>query len=618
MIRSVQTQVLSDKVSGCGWDMKKLYSIVNGLIGRTVENPTPESESDEQLAEDFTDYFMEKIKKIWDSLSGYQKYKPNHKSTPTFSTFILITKEEAAKLIGKMASKSCELDPLLTTLLKEILPSVIGPLTKIINVSLTQGIFADTWKIAVIRPIIKKLGLDLLLSNYRPVSNLSFWSRLVENAVLQQFNKHCDQNNLIPDYQSVYRVNYSCETALVKIVNNILWSMENKNIVNLMAIDLSAAFDTMDWCNLLDCLQYWFGITGSALKWFEQYLRPRYCKVNVGKAYPKNHELECSVPQGSCAGPVLYTVYASTFQEVIENPSLSVLTHGQTGNHRNPVKTDLHRFVDDHTLKNSFQAKSRVAEQTSIKLLENTAIDVKSWMDKNQLCMNDGKTEFIMFGSRQMLQLCTTNSIHVNGSNIARSEVIRYLGVWLDQSLQLRTHINNKCRIVMLNLQRVKLVRPFLAESPAHTLTNGLITSHLDYCNAIFSGIPNYLLDHLQHVHNSTAKLVCNKRKYDSAKDCLMYLHWLPVRARIDYKIAMMVHKCLNDKAPDYLKDLLTVNQPTRMGLHSSQFSNILVILVLNVKHLQIELLVFMDHRHGIYCQNILKSNATQRLSSVN
>ena len=69
-------------------------------------------------------------------------------------------------------------------------------------------------------------------------------------------------------------------------------------------------------------------------------------------------------------------------------------------------------------------------------MLENTAIDVKLWMDENQLRMNDGKTEFIMFGSQHMLQLCTTNSIQVNGCDIAKSEVIRYLGVWLDQSLQ--------------------------------------------------------------------------------------------------------------------------------------------------------------------------------------
>ena len=106
-----------------------------------------------------------------------------------------------------------------------------------------------------------------------------------------------------------------------------------------------------------------------------------YCKVNVGKAFSKNRELECSVPQGSCAGPILYTVYALTFKEVIENPSLSVSTQSETGNQRNPVKTDLYGFADDHALKNSFQAKSQAAEQTSIKLLEHTAIDVKSWMD---------------------------------------------------------------------------------------------------------------------------------------------------------------------------------------------------------------------------------------------
>ena len=97
-----------------------------------------------------------------------------------------------------------------------------------------------------------------------------------------------------------------------------------------------------------------------------------------------------------------------------------------------------------------------------------------------------------------------------------------------------------------------------------------------------------------------------------------MYLHWLPVRARIDYKIAMMVHKCLNDKAPDYFKDLLIVNQPTRMSLCSSQFSNILVIPHTKLKHLQIELLAFMDHRHGIHYKNISELNATQRLSSAN
>ena len=143
------------------------------------------------------------------------------------------------------------------------------------------------------------MGLALILSNFHPVSNLSFLSRVVECAVLKQFNEHCTRNNLIPDYQSAYRPNYSCKTALVKIVNDILWSMENQECTNLMAIYLSAAFDTVNHVILLDVLQKRFGIEGVALLWFDNYLCPHFCKVNVGKVYSSSRELECCVPKGS-------------------------------------------------------------------------------------------------------------------------------------------------------------------------------------------------------------------------------------------------------------------------------------------------------------------------------
>ena len=108
--------------------------------------------------------------------------------------------------------------------------------------SLESGIFASTWK-TTIHPLLKKAGLDLILSNFRPVSNLLFISKLVEKMILIQFNKHCSTHKLIPDYQSAYRANYSCETALVKIVNDILWAMGHHKVTSLMPIDLSAAFD---------------------------------------------------------------------------------------------------------------------------------------------------------------------------------------------------------------------------------------------------------------------------------------------------------------------------------------------------------------------------------------
>ena len=108
------------------------------------------------------------------------------------------------KLLEKMSSKSCKIDPMPTTLLKKVLPSVIRPITSIVNDSITKGIFAMTWKTAIIHPLLKKSGLALQLNNFRLVSNLSFLSCVVEGAVLQQFNKHCKDQDLFPDYQSVY------------------------------------------------------------------------------------------------------------------------------------------------------------------------------------------------------------------------------------------------------------------------------------------------------------------------------------------------------------------------------------------------------------------------------
>ena len=124
------------------------------------------------------------------------------------------------------------------------------------------------------KPLLKKMGLELTESNYRPVSNLLFLSKVVEKCVLGRFNNHCKRYDLMPDYQSAYQANYSCETALVKIMDDILWLMEKQEEVPLIAINLSAAFDTVDHELLLAVLRKKFGIDQVTLKWFGSYLRP--------------------------------------------------------------------------------------------------------------------------------------------------------------------------------------------------------------------------------------------------------------------------------------------------------------------------------------------------------
>ena len=173
MIREEKLKSTSGKVEECKGDARKLYSLVRYLTGTKVQNPMPSSTGDKKLANDFADYFIEKIQKIQkirDDLDDNPKFKPKRNSTITpLKIFESTTADEVTTIIKGMKTKSCELDFLPMSLLKKALPYVIDTVTNIMNVSLEQGVFPDRWKMAIIRPMLKKLGLELITSNYRPV-----------------------------------------------------------------------------------------------------------------------------------------------------------------------------------------------------------------------------------------------------------------------------------------------------------------------------------------------------------------------------------------------------------------------------------------------------------------
>ena len=160
----------------------------------------------------------------------------------------------------------------------------------------------------------------------------------------------------------------------------------------------------------------------------------------MGTKYSTNRPLDCSVPQGSLAGPNLYLAYASTLQEIV------------------PEEVCLNRFADDHSVKRSFKADDRKAEHTTISILHNCLKDVKLWMDKNRLQMNEANTECIMFGAKKQLDKCTATSIDVNNTEVSMSKVVKYLGMWMDSNLTFKDHMVKKCRTSMIDIQQIKLI----------------------------------------------------------------------------------------------------------------------------------------------------------------
>ena len=165
--------------------------------------------------------------------------------------------------------KFCSLDPAPTTLVVSYLEVLLPVITRMINCSLTCSHFPGVWKEAIVVPLLKKFGLLSDFTNLRPVSNLQFVSKLTERTVCDQTHAHLVKHELYPILQSAYRKGHSTETALLKVQNDILMSMDRQRVSLLILLDLSAAFDTVNHCVLLDRLRTSFGIRGLALQWFE-------------------------------------------------------------------------------------------------------------------------------------------------------------------------------------------------------------------------------------------------------------------------------------------------------------------------------------------------------------
>ena len=157
--------------------------------------------TDKELADKFAEFFISKIVKIRQEHDKHPLYQPSKSDVPGFNNFRELYEDQVQKLIIRTKSKLCELDPIPTTLLKSILPDILPAITRIINLSLQSGSFLRSWKTAIVTPLLKKHGMEPVKSSYRPVSNLSYISKLVEKAMLGQINTHCNAHNLLPDYQ---------------------------------------------------------------------------------------------------------------------------------------------------------------------------------------------------------------------------------------------------------------------------------------------------------------------------------------------------------------------------------------------------------------------------------
>ena len=300
---------------------------MNRLLCRDTPKVLPNCDSPANLATSFLKFFDNKISKLCSSIPSHFMDEPNSSfpetNTLSLSKFEPCTETEIRKLILSSSNATCPLDVIPTKLIKSCLDALAPPITRLINLSLSEGIFPDTFKHAVVSPLLKKPSLPKNdLSNYRPISNLNFISKILEKVIYARLSKHIESFPSLSRFQSAYRKHHSTETALLRVQNDLNLAIERKHISALILLDLSAAFDTTDHNILLNRLNTSFGISNSALSLLTSYLSDRSQSINIGNEFSSKSPLSRGVPQGSVLGPLLFTLYTTPISHLLNTLSL--------------------------------------------------------------------------------------------------------------------------------------------------------------------------------------------------------------------------------------------------------------------------------------------------------
>ena len=327
-------------------------------------------------------------------------------------------------------------DPLPLSLYHKLSPLFSPIFLDIIANSLNSGQVSPCLKTAIISPILKKQNLDpSSFSNYRPISHLPLLSKLLERIVSKKLIAHVNKNNLFDPFQSAFRKGHSTETALLRITDTIFSTLNSNTCCQLILLDLSSAFDTLDHNILISRLTV-MGISCLALKWFTTYLTNRNISIMIDKSYSPLSPLSYGIPQGSVLGPSLFSIYIRPIADLIKKfPNIHY-----------------HIFADDIQLFTFFPINSHNTINSELIECANSII---LWLLSNKLLINSSKTIVLNIST----SVTSFPNFTLNNIIISPSHSSKNIGLVFDDKLSIKNHISSITKYSNFHLFRIKKIR---------------------------------------------------------------------------------------------------------------------------------------------------------------
>ena len=463
--------------------------------------------------------------------------------TETRISSVAFTDDDIMKLVRNLnPNKASGSDGISGQMLLICDSSVVCPLRIIYKNILSTSVYPDLWKLANVTPIFKKEDKQLV-KNYRPISLLPICGKIFEKLIFDSLYAYLSGNGLITKNQSGFVPGDSCTNQLLFLINEIHEAFENPKSLEVRAVflDMSKAFDKVWHEGLIFKLKQ-NGVSGKLLSFFSSYLSNRKQRVVLNGSLSEVASIESGVPQGSVLGPLLFLVYINDLEK--------------------DIRSNVKFFADDTMLYSIVHDPLKTASD-----LNHDLNKIGEWAYQWKMSFNPDPNK----QANEVLFSCKKNSpVHpqliFNGSPVKRVSEHKHLGLILEPTLLFIRHVAEKIKKANKNVGIIKHLNKFLPFKTLVQMYKSLVRPHLDYCDVIFHipavmrenglSLPD-LMENLERVQYQAGLAVSGAWKGTSRLKLYEELGWESLSDRRMSRRILQLHKIIDEKTPQYLRDKL-------------------------------------------------------------